>query len=292
MWREDRFIAFSQNFISDPRLVKRLLKQSDISFSDTVIDIGAGTGIITQELSKVCGKVFAIEIDTDLFKKLTARTELNVTAIHQNILDWRVPVSDYKVFANIPFNYTSRIMRKLYFLEHPPTSAYLIMQREAANMYSGYPRETQKSLLLKPCFNIKILHKFQKTDFCPKPAVEIFMLNITKLKNPLLRRCELPEYFDFVVYGTTRYKKTLKKSLSKIFTHEQFKRLSNNLGFPLDAKPLDLTFRQWVELYKYFKTGVESKKRLLVHSAYTRQKIQQNRLKKVYRKNMTHSKLF
>ena len=284
MWREDRFIAFSQNFIADPNLVKRLIKQSCISISDIVIDIGAGKGAITKLLSKSCKEVVAIELDRKLYTCLAHDLyEKNITLIHNDILKVGLPRSNYKVFSNIPFNYTSRIMNKLYFRNNPPKCAYLIMQREAAKLYAGLSRETQKSLLLKPFFSIETFHKFRKNDFRPVPSVDINMVKIEKLENPLVDKKDRPEYFDFVVYGTTRYKRNLKKSLSKIFTHEQFKRLSKKLAFDLEAKPLDLKHTQWVALYYYYKDGVESKKKLIVNGAYTRQRILQNRLKKVYR---------
>ncbi|OGC49515.1 hypothetical protein A2W32_00775 [candidate division WWE3 bacterium RBG_16_37_10] len=284
MWREGRFVSFSQNFINNPNLIKRLIKQSDISISDIVIEIGAGKGVITKQLCKTCKHVIAIEIDSNLYNQLLNNLKIgNITLINNNILRVNLPKTGYKVFSNIPFNYTSRIMNKLYFQGNPPQSAYLIMQREAGNIYIGYPRETQKSLLLKPFFRIEVFHRFNKTIFRPTPSIDANMLQIKVVKNPILEKGSMLEYFDFVVYGTTQYKNTLKKSLSKIFTHEQFKRLSKDLEFSVEAKPLDLTYIQWVKLYKYYKYAVIDKKKMIVNGSYHKQELLQKHLKKSFR---------
>lgn len=285
MLRVGGLIPYSQNFISDPDLIKRLLKQSDITVSDIVLDIGAGKGVLTQQLLSVCKKVIAVEIDPSLFKCLCLKypSTPNVQLVNNDFLKISLPHDTFKVFSNIPFNYTSRIMDKLYFQGNTPTSAYIIMQREASNIYLGLPRETQKSLLLKPFFDIDIFHSFKKTDFFPTPQVDADMIYIKRLVKPYIEIDYIEKYYDFIVYGTTQYKTTLKKSLSKIFTHEQFKRLATSLGFPLEAKPLDLSFKQWIELFNYYQHGVLETKKTLVKNSYLKQKVTQQNLKKVYR---------
>lgn len=283
MLRVGGLIPYSQNFISDPNLVKRLIKQSNISISDLVIDIGAGKGVITKTLRECCKQVVAVEIDKILFNSLlNSANATNVTYVNNDFLKVTLPNDAYKVFSNIPFNHTSRIMNKLYFQGNSPQSAYIIMQKEACDLYMGNPRETQKSLLIKPFFRVEVFHKFNKTDFRPVPAVDIEMLHIEKLEKPLLNKETTVEYFDFVVYGTTQYKTTLKKSLSKIFTHEQFKRLASNLRFSIEAKPLDITYLQWVDLYKYFKIAVIDEKKVLIKGSYCKQQAIQKQLKKCY----------
>lgn len=284
MLRVGGLIPYSQNFISDPQLVKGLLKRSDISISDIVLDIGAGKGVVTAQLAVFCKEVIAVEIDPTLFKSLVACVQKpNVTCINNDILKVNLPRVDYKVFSNIPFNYTSRIMEKLYFQSIPPVSAYIIMQEEAGNLYLGALRETQKSLLLKPFFEIAVYHNFKKTDFTPKPNVDAVMLYIKKLQQSCIEEAHKQDYFDFVVYGTTQYKTNLKKSLSKIFTHEQFKRLAQSIRFNPDAKPLDLSFKQWVTIFEYYQRGVTGTKKAFVNGSYIKQKNAQEKLKKFYR---------
>ena len=83
------------------------------------------------------------------------------------------------MFANIPFSRTTDIIRRLTECRTPPTDAYLILEKGAAKRFMGQPRETLRSLSLKPFLNGDSL-PFRREDFHPKPSVDIVMLHIAK----------------------------------------------------------------------------------------------------------------
>ena len=60
----------SQHFLSGPKLALFLIGHSNIKKRDIVIDIGAGSGVITSALAKRCKKVIAIEPDHETAEKL------------------------------------------------------------------------------------------------------------------------------------------------------------------------------------------------------------------------------
>lgn len=285
MLREHRVLTHSQNFISDPKLVIELLNKSDISISDLVLDIGAGKGIITEHLASKCNKVIAVEIDKALYQQLINRFSNNpkVKLFNTDILKIQLPRKPYKVFSNIPFNYTSRIINMLYFQNNSPVSTYIIMQEEAIELLLGKPRETLRSLLLKPFFSIKYSYQFNQYDFKPTPSVNIGMICIKKYENPAIEEYLKPEYYDFIVYGTTQCKKTLKKALKKIFTFSQLVRLAKDLEFSLKAKPLDLSVYQWINLFKFFKENATTYEKNLVAGSYAYYMSEQEKQPKVYR---------
>jgi 23S rRNA (adenine-N6)-dimethyltransferase len=166
---------------------------------------------------------------------------------------------------------------------NPPTLAYLILQEEAAYKFIGKPRETQMSLLLKPYFNMKVIERLKRSDFLPKPRVKTVFIEIERLNKSYLTDKEYIEYRDFIVYATTQWKATITDSLKEVLTKEQMKRLSQQIGFDSNSKPLDVCFVQWFELYKYFHTEVDQVKRAKVYGSYKRQLNLQKGLKKVYR---------
>ena len=285
MWRTGRQYAYSQNSIRSPQLVKRLLNKSRISSSDIVIEIGAGKGIITRELARKSKQVIALEIDPELYKKLTYtfKDSKNVRILNKNFLKYSLPKHVYKVFSNIPFNFTSRIISKLLKTENAPLLAYLIIQEEAAKKLMGSPRETQMSLLLKPLYSMKLSDRLKRSDFEPRPRVKTVFIEIEKLSTPFVEKKNYPEYRDFVVCVTTQWKPTLRKSLKKVFTYEQLKRLSSQVQFNIDDAPLDLYFEQWLDLYKYYRSSVIDCKKILVAGSYFRQECRNKRQKKFYR---------
>lgn len=125
----------SQNFLHSDKLVSQLIEKSNIEKGDVVIEIGSGQGIITKQLAKKCKKVYGIEYDPYLYKKLNKMfyNIENVEIWHGDFLEFSLPEKQkYKVFSNIPYNITAAILSKLTSSSNPPEDAYLIIQEEAA----------------------------------------------------------------------------------------------------------------------------------------------------------------
>jgi 23S rRNA (adenine-N6)-dimethyltransferase len=132
---------------------------SSIGSGDVVYEIGPGRGIITAELAQVARKVIAVEKDPHLVGQLCQRFQnvKNIEIIRNDFLRYHIPEGKYKVFASIPYNITADIVRKLLYMPPVPSEVYLIMQKEAAEKFSGCPNETQFSILAKPWFDIRPL---------------------------------------------------------------------------------------------------------------------------------------
>lgn len=253
--RPSKKIALAQNFLRNPGLVRRLVRTSAIGLSDTVYEIGPGKGIITAELARTAKKVIAVEKDARLVRHLRERFQgvENVEIIEKDFLRFSIAERDYKIFANIPYNITASIVRKILYTPPAPGEAYLILQKEAARKFSGLPRETLFSVLAKPFFEFRIIGELKRTDFEPVPNVDSVLLRIQRHARPLIQREDRPVYRDFVNYGFCRWKNYLRLAFKHVFTYKQWKRLAGELHFPLNATPTELSFEQWLGLYQGFK---------------------------------------
>ncbi len=269
--RQHKRISLAQNFLTSPKLVHRLVRMSTIGPSDTVYEIGPGKGIITAALASVARQVIAIEKDPELVRRLRERFRLrdNVKIVEKDFLNYsfcprpgtgvpHVPVarqtavSEYKLFASIPYNRTAQIMRKVLDERSSLCEAYLIMQKEAARKCSGSPKETMFSILVKPFFDFQILWQLMRTDFWPVPNVDSVLLSIKRRPSPLIESQDFAGYREFVQYGFARWKPNLKLAFKSVFTYKQWKRLARELDFPLNATPTELSIEQWVGLYRGF----------------------------------------
>ncbi len=259
-------ITLAQNFLRNSRFVRLLINISSIKPSDTVYEIGPGHGIITAELAQTAHKVIAIEKDPMLVQQLRERFRHlhNVEIIANDFLQYHIPDREYKIFANIPYNITADIVRKILYVPPVPNEAYLVMQKEAAEKFAGSPKEAQFSILAKPLFNLQIIRGLRRTDFIPVPNVDSVLLHIKKRRLLLVREEDTPLYRNFVRYGFGGWKKNLKLTFKLFFTHRQWKRLSKDLHFPLDVTPSELTFEQWLGLFECFKQRVPSHKQMIV----------------------------
>lgn len=172
-----RDFRLSQHFLRSPRLALMLIGHSNIKKRDTVLDIGAGSGVITYALSKRCKKVIAIEPDhktaTKLRENIARQGIENVEIIEQDFLDYELPHEPYKVFSNPPFHLSSKIVHKLLEAENQPDSFYLILQKQFAlkllNTDRHYTSQLGQSLIRE--YQTKIRYPLRPTDFTPPPAV-------------------------------------------------------------------------------------------------------------------------
>lgn len=110
-------ISVSQNFITSKNTIYKLIKKTNISKNDFVIEIGPGKGHITEALCEKSYWVTAIELDRSLYGNLINKfkSKNNVTLINKDFLNWKLPKKrEYKVFSNIPFYITTKIIKKLF----------------------------------------------------------------------------------------------------------------------------------------------------------------------------------
>ena len=209
--RQSRQVCLAQNFLKSPKLVGRLVDLSKIGPGDIVYEIGPGNGIITAVLASIAKQVIAIEKDPQLVYRLRERFRplSNVEIVEKDFLDYAFrlnPASEYKVFANIPYNITSQIVRKILYERSNIRETHLILQKEAAQKFSGTPKESLCSILTKPFFEFQIVYQLRRTDFWPMPAVDSVLLSIKRRSHPLIEMQEAATYRDFVQYGFGRWK--------------------------------------------------------------------------------------
>lgn len=177
----------SQHFLKSPRLALILIGHSNLKKRDTVIEIGAGSGVITSALSYRVKEVIAIEPDhvtaQKLKENLTKRNIDNVRIIEQDFLDYELPNTPYKVFSNPPFHISSKIIHKLIGSKNPPESFYFILQKQFALKLLNTDRHytSQLGLQLIQKYQTKIRLPLKPTDFTPPPGVPTVFFEAKKI---------------------------------------------------------------------------------------------------------------
>lgn len=284
--KRKRKLSYSQNFLKSPEFVTGLLDKTDIGPVDLVVEIGPGKGIITKQLLDRVRKVIAIEKDSGLAKDLQALyAEKDVVEIvNADFLEWKLPLTPYKVFSNIPFNMTADIIGKLLESKQSPEIAYLILQDKAAERFIGKPvgRDTQMSILLKVGFEMEIVTHIDRGQFIPRPQINAVLAKFKKRQNPLVEKGHEQLFRDFVVYGYNQWKSSILEAFEKIFSSKQQAILSKKLSIR-KAKPRDLGIDDWLALFNAFLKHVPSNKQVLVRGAEAKLKIQQEKLQKQHR---------
>ncbi|MBR3386375.1 methyltransferase domain-containing protein [Candidatus Saccharibacteria bacterium] len=181
-----RDYRLSQHFLRSPRLALILIGHSNLKKRDLVVEVGAGSGVITSALSARVREVIAIEPDhttADKLRENLAKHHItNVTVMEKDFRDVTLPHESYKVFANPPFHLSSEILHFLIEAENLPEAIYLILQKQFALKLLNNTRHytSQLGFQLTSDYDTKIRLPLKSYDFTPPPAVPCVLFEAKK----------------------------------------------------------------------------------------------------------------
>jgi len=265
----------SQHFLRDAAVARALVRRLPFPPGALVIEAGAGDGLITAALADAGFRVIAVEKDERLFSLLRLRLASRpaVACHHADFLVFPLPSVPYRVVSNVPYAITAALVRRLLHAARPPDDALLVVQREAAEKFAGTPRDTQFSLLYKPWFEITIVGAVARRDFVPPPRVHSVLLRIRRRVLPLVADCSAPAYRSFIAATFGRGAPEVSHALRRYLTARQVKRLGRDLGFRRDCRASQLTFDQWLGIFRFVEhecLGHDPTRRAVAASSYSR----------------------
>jgi len=239
---------FGQNFLVDARVVADLVATANLKRSDVVVEVGAGTGVLTKELAKKAGKVIAFEIDRDLISLL--KKELagfsNVETINKDFLKVRpqqlnhLTVQPFKLVGSIPYQITSPLIHKLLTFKPRPSLVVLLIQKEVAEKITAKPpKATYLSNIVKLLGEAEIVRFISKTAFWPVPEVDgaIIKLKVQNLKFKI----DVENFQKFLHKGFQNPRKMLRNK----FDPEVLKKV----GIDPTQRAQELTLARWIHLF-------------------------------------------
>lgn len=236
-----RLAHYSQYFLRNPQLVKELVGHTSINKHDDVIDIGAGSGVISSVLATRCHTVTAIEFEPRVVSTLreNMRDYPNVSIYQGDFLEMTLPEKPYKIFANIPFHLSSPILHKITEATNPPTATYLIVQKQFADKLLGDSDHftSQLGMIIGPEFAVRIRRPLRRTDFWPHPNVDTVLLEIVHRDEPLIKPSQLNIYKKTIVDCFSDPKKFAKMPITEVDLRP-------------GIKPSQMTLAQWIKLFK------------------------------------------
>ena len=238
--------SVSQNFLTNRRLIRQLIRKSGIGSNDTVLEIGAGKGHITKELSSSCKTVIAYEIDKKLYENLKPQLEENVRLYHMDFLKCSLPKQPYKVFSNIPFSKTTAILEKLTQAKPLPEGLWLVMEKGAAMRFCGLRGNNLHSLMIRSFFETRIIYAFRRTDFHPAPRVDIVLLELKRKEKPDIQPAQRSDFAAFLSHSL-RYGLYGPRAL---LTKKQISMALRLSGLPPIKPSGEVLYIQWLCLFR------------------------------------------
>ena len=180
-----------QHFLENGEVIKQIVEKSAIKSTDTVLEIGPGSGNLTRQLLDKARRVVAIEVDprmiAELMKRFPNHSELGkkLTLLKGDAIRSEWPFFDLCV-ANLPYQISSPVIFKM--LCHRPAfrCAVVMVQREFALRLVAQPgTEVYSRLSVNVQLMAKVDHlmKVNRKSFKPPPKVESSVVRIEP-KNP------------------------------------------------------------------------------------------------------------
>jgi len=216
-----------QHFLVDPSAAEMIVRRSNITAGDTVLEIGAGLGALTIPAAKAARQVYAVENDPQLIQLMKSELAVhklsNVEIIEKSILHVDMGSLAKKsnqqliVIGNLPYNISSQILIQLVHSRTHVNRAILMFQKELARRIRATPGNKnygRLTVMLSYCADIKSISTMTASLFYPKPKVDSEVVEI----NFNISR-EYPPHDEIMLFqvvkaafGTRR--KILKNALS------------------------------------------------------------------------------
>ncbi|XP_056696982.1 ribosomal RNA small subunit methyltransferase, mitochondrial isoform X2 [Spinacia oleracea] len=224
-----------QHLLTSARVLDSIVKKSNIKATDTVLEIGPGTGNLTLKLLEAASKVVAIEIDSRMADALQTRVaecgfEDRLTLIRKDALKTEFPHFDL-VVANIPYGISSPLIAKLVFGTRSFRSATLLLQKEFASRLLANPGDSEFNRL---AVNVKLVAEVEhvmnvsKRDFFPVPKVDSSVVLIKPKSN--IPKVDLKEWCAFTRTCFSKKNKTLGATFKQKKKLSELMRISTLMG--------------------------------------------------------------
>jgi 16S rRNA (adenine1518-N6/adenine1519-N6)-dimethyltransferase len=239
----------SQHFLTDKNIARNIVKTLPKSEDSIIIEIGSGTGVLTEFLIATGLPVIAIELDLLLVKDIC-----NIYGMSKNLqviqgdflsIDLKEIISDYSsknvvIIGNIPYHITSPIVFKILENADIITTAVFMLQKEVAERIGAIPGSKSYGILSIFCqakAGVEYLFTVPAHLFYPRPKVASGVIRMN-FNSPPKFKVSNPDLFQNIVRKTfAQRRKMLRNTLSDLYS----KAILSQLKFDLTRRPDSLT---------------------------------------------------
>jgi 16S rRNA (adenine1518-N6/adenine1519-N6)-dimethyltransferase len=175
-----------QSFLMDERILECEIDYAQVDAEDTVLEVGAGIGNLTERLATRAGQVIAIECDQQFRPRLDslAETHGNITPLWGDAL--AVPLPPFsKVVSNLPYRVALPIILRL--LDYPFASGVVMLQQNMARHICAGPGEAgygRVSVTVQRLARTQLLDTVPRSAFLPAPSVDSTMVGLWPVTGP------------------------------------------------------------------------------------------------------------
>ncbi len=260
--------SLGQNFLISKDVLARILGAAELSWTDTVLEIGPGIGTLTRGLAQSAKQVIAVEKDPAMVEilKETTKDLPNVEIVSGDILKQNLPSASYphlaegkfaeskfKVVANLPYYITSPVIRMFLEAADKPKLLVLMVQKEVAQRICAKPPDMSLLAVAVQFYATpSIVSYVKKSCFWPQPKVDSAIIKI--VPKLALGKALLAEgkFFEVVKAGFKQPRKQLGNNLAQglKLSRQQVEAWLSQAGIQPTQRAETLSIENWVSLAK------------------------------------------
>ena len=265
-----------QNFLFDKNIQRKLVASYSLKPCDYLLEIGAGYGELTKLIAQGAAFVYALEIDSELFKALRDNTKeySNIEIINEDILKFNLkkcfvrfknrinPVKNtlqpnnkishgIKVVGNIPYYITTPIIEHLLEYRDKIETIFITVQKEFAKRIvanAGSKEYSSFSCFVQYYSIPKIVFCIKRRSFSPVPKVDSCLLELKIRQAPAVKVEDEKLFFKVIRGCFNKRRKTLRNSLDGIVSLQKLDEFFKKYDIDINIRPEDLTLKDFAHL--------------------------------------------
>lgn len=268
---------FGQNFLIDLNLMRKLMEAANVGADDVILEVGPGTGSLTEMLLESGARVVSVEIDRGLQQVLAARLadEPRFTLIAGDALAGKHhlnpeiraalhaqspgPGGARKLVANLPYQIATPLLVDLVTAADLPRLAVLCctIQKEVGERLVAAPRSGAYgpvSILLQLLADVELIATLKPGAFWPRPKIDSVMVRITPHPPGLVALRDIPGLSRFVHAAFMQRRKMLRR-IARDWDVPDASAVFDAAEIDADARPEALSPEDWLRLYEIFSSN-------------------------------------
>ncbi|MBR3926670.1 MAG: ribosomal RNA small subunit methyltransferase A [Akkermansia sp.] len=250
--------SLGQNFLTDENIARWIVSQLDIQPEDCVVEVGPGTGALTEHMAPLCRKLILVEFDARLaaYQRERWAESPHVEVHHADGASWdprrlfaERPV---KFMGNLPYSAGGAILAN--FLTSPCACerAVVMLQKEFIDRILAVPGDDAYGLLslrIQMDWVPKALKTVPPEAFSPRPKIDSTVMLLTP-RNPL----ELPPFNHRLMDELMRrcFAQRRKQMHKQLPDTPSWPEVAAAVGIPVTARPEELGLSQWATLTNHY----------------------------------------
>lgn len=251
--------ALGQHFLTDGRILNRIVAAAELSPDDLAVEIGPGRGSLTRRLVQKAGRVVAVEMDEALAAGLPQLlgNPPNLTTLHGDartidLIPVIGPDARFRVVANLPYYAANPIIRRFLESGPRPESMVVMVQQEVAQSMLAQPGKMSILSVATQFYAVpRFVCNVPPRAFRPPPKVTSTVVKLDLRSNHALELDDPQPFFALVRAGFAAPRKQLRNSLSQGLGAPpgQVGRLLEVVAVDGTRRPETLSIEEWGRVY-------------------------------------------